>query len=688
MPDYAGHAHHYQPHGASSLDHLRRDAGGVLHSAAPFAFSAPSHPHEIRFSDRGIASEASSYQPAHHFADSSGSISTSPSSGASSLAYTTYQTNHYTGPPSFAGPVQHPQAFVPSSCAGARGPSIIDSGSCMPPPQARASLPTVIDAVDRDAFAPSTAPFLGRNPLSPSTHEGYASYPDTPRSILSGIGPSYSPSLGPGYGSHHAMAASVGYGTTPGESLHFPWPDLEVLGEMTCEGQHVTPEIHAKVEKGFFPSTVDNKWTCYRRNYFSVTSNFELHGNIAGGRLYLKRKTANEQIMAMGMRLSAAVDGSNGKPIELVQYTPKRDNGEKTKIDVVKVSPTPSTGRGEHSLSPNGVYQVPMSTFHPTGQYPGPLLPLQNTGELHGGGATPSLSAPQLASQYGFSSASAAAALQLPGQHTSHSFERVQFKSATANNGKRRASQQYFHLIVELFVDIRKDGGGGAGEAANWVKVAQRVSERIVVRGRSPSHYQNEGQHGQAGRGGSASGSSGYSTASGTYGGTNPGAFRGSSSGGYGGGSGGGGGGGYGASGGYRGNQYAPHHATSDGSGSSPDSVDEGAVDGEPALDAVMSDTERTSIQEYEGYQYYPSPMYENLPPPPHAALPPLAKLEGAVRASTATATAIDPRPYAVKAEYADAVPGAQWALGGCGRFQGVASSRGFFPDLSSAGYT
>ncbi|KAK3081760.1 hypothetical protein LTR53_020449, partial [Teratosphaeriaceae sp. CCFEE 6253] len=98
------------------------------------------------------------------------------------------------------------------------------------------------------------------------------------------------------------------------------------------------------------------------------------------------------------MRLSAAVDGSNGKPIELVQYTPKRDNGEKTKIDVVKVSPTPSTGRGEHSLSPNGVYQVPMSTFHPTGQYPGPLLPLQNSGELHGGGATPSLSAPQLAS--------------------------------------------------------------------------------------------------------------------------------------------------------------------------------------------------------------------------------------------------------------------------------------------------
>ncbi|KAK3060304.1 hypothetical protein LTR53_020158, partial [Teratosphaeriaceae sp. CCFEE 6253] len=89
-----------------------------------------------------------------------------------------------------------------------------------------------------------------------------------------------------------------------------------------------------------------------------------------------------------------------------------------------------------------------------------------------------------------------------------------------------------------------------------------------------------------------------------------------------------------------------------------------------------MSDAERTSIQEYEGYQYYPSPMYEGLPPPPHAALLPLARLDGAAaaaRVSPAIATALDPRPYAVKAEYADAVPGTQWALGGCGRFQGVA---------------
>ncbi|KAK0293350.1 hypothetical protein LTR91_003593 [Friedmanniomyces endolithicus] len=629
---------------------------------------------------------ASVYQATNPFADSGvGSISTSPSSAASSLVYPHYQTNHYTSLSSFAGPVQHPQSFVPSTYPGARVPPILDAGPCMLPPPARTSIPTVIDSADRrEAYVSSATPYLARNPLSPITHPGFGNCPDTPRSVLSGVGPSYSPSLVGGYGASQ-MASSAGYGTMPGESLNFPWPALEVVGDMTCEGQTVTPEVHAKVEKGFFLSTVDNKWTCYRRNYFSVTCHFELHPTITNGRMYLKRKNASEQIQAMGMRLSSAVDGSGGKSIELVQHTPKRDAGPKSKIEIVKVSPTPSPGRGEHSLSPNGIYTVPMSTFHATGAAQGPFLPMQNSGEMNGL-ASPNLAAPQLSSQYRYNSGpSTTSHLQIPGQHTQHVFDRVQFKQATANNGKRRASQQYFHLIVELFADVRKDGT----DTPNWVKVAQRVSEKIVVRGRSPSHYQNEGQHGQAGRGGSASGSSGYSTASGTYGSSsNAGAFRGTS--GYasnfgGGGASAGGGGG----GGYRATQYAMHPAASDGSGdSSPGSVvDEGAVlDSERPLDAVMSDAERASIQDYDGYQYYPASMYEAIPHHQQQPLPPMAmaKIEDG---SYGTAESMG-RQYAVKTEYADAVPGAQWSLGGCGRFQGVESSRGFFPDLSTAGYT
>ncbi|KAK4554566.1 hypothetical protein LTR86_008421 [Recurvomyces mirabilis] len=462
------------------------------------------------------------------------------------------------------------------------------------------------------------------------------------------------------------MASNSGYGTTQAESLNFPWPNLEVIMEMTCEGQQVTPEVHAKVEKGFFPAPNDHKWTCYRRNYFSVTCNFELHPNIINGRLFLKRNGTNEQVQAMGMRLSAAVDGPNGKSIELIAHTPKRDNGPKNPITVIKVAPTPTSGRAEHSLSPNAVYQLPMSTFHATGAVPGVFLPLQHTSDPENCPAT--VGTPQLSSpSYGGYPAPASSHIQNPAQHISHTFERVQFKSATANNGKRRASQQYFHLIVELFADVRKP----ESDTATWVKVAQRVSDKIVVRGRSPSHYQNEGQHAHIGRGGNASGG-GYNGSGGGYS-VNSVGFRGVNGGSYDAGMGHG-------TGGYRGKQYGMHPG-SDGSDSSPDSMEDGAVLNDPHADAIMSDAEHADIHGSNSYLYYPGTIYEGITP---QILPPLAKVDSMARYTT------DPRQYAVKTEYADAVPGAQWSVRGCRPFQGVESSRGYYPDLSgaSAGYT
>jgi len=79
---------------------------------------------------------------------------------------------------------------------------------------------------------------------------------------------------------------------------------------------------------------------------------------------------------------------------------------------------------------------------------------------------------------------------------TTHSFERIQFKSATANNGKRRAAQQYYVIIVSLLADVRL----GLFGPPDWVKVAQRCSEQLVIRGRSPSHYTNEAPN-SSGRG-------------------------------------------------------------------------------------------------------------------------------------------------------------------------------------------
>lgn len=529
----------------------------------------------------------------------------------------------------------------------------------LPPPNPiRSPISSSTNATDREAYANSTS-FLARTHLSPGSQAGYGSYPDTPRSVsLTGL------SLSNHH--HNAYAHPTGHMASPSYNgsqqsecaSNFPWPNLEVHSDITCEGQSVTPEIHAKVEKGFFLSTVDQKWTCYRRNYFSVQCSFELHPNINNGRMYLKKSNSStsEQIQAMGMRLSAAVDGSAGKSIELVQHTPKRDNGPKLKIEVTKVSPM-SSARDHTTMSPSGVYGVAMPTFHPTGHVSGPLLPLQADTTS----SSSSIAASQATGGYPYGSATTAH-LPMPGQNTTHTFERVQFKQATANNGKRRASQQYFHLIVELYADIRKDGSA----EPVWVKVAHRVSEKIVVRGRSPSHYQNEGQN-NPGRAGSSGGSSGYNTTAGaSYTGGMATGFRAATSA-YGGSLGGGT---------YRTNASTyGYHPSPEHSGSSASSVDGGAVDSDYPGDAVMSDAERHDIQGQDGYRYYPGPLYEGVP---QGGLP-LPKIESGARYST------DPSSWVVKHEYSEPVqPATQWPSSGLSRFQGVDSSRGYFPDLAT----
>ena len=122
----------------------------------------------------------------------------------------------------------------------------------------------------------------------------------------------------------------------------------------------------------------------------------------------------------------------------------------------------------------------------------------------------------------------------------------------------------------------------------------------------------------------------------------------------------------------------SPEHSGSH-SGSSASSIDEGPVDAEYQVDTVISDAERIALHDHEGYQYYPSTIYEGVPNLPH--LPPLGKIESNARYST------EPRQYAVKTEYADAIPGARFTASNLGRYQGVDSSQGYYPDLST-GYT
>ena len=147
------------------------------------------------------------------------------------------------------------------------------------------------------------------------------------------------------------------------------------------------------------------------------------------------------------MCIAAKVDGEDGKPIELVQHTPKRDKGPMTQPEKRELKPNPTGNLGIYAAS-------------------------------SGFGASPGLTGDYDASYLG---------TPQDGQNVA-TFDRIQFKKATANNGKRRAAQQYFHIVVELFVKIQKSKASDT----DFVKVAQRVSAQMVVRGRSPGHYSDE----------------------------------------------------------------------------------------------------------------------------------------------------------------------------------------------------
>jgi meiosis-specific transcription factor NDT80 len=420
-------------------------------------------------------------------------------------------------------------------------------------------------------------------------------------------------------GGYHAST----YTTATSSPETPPFNPQETWGNITCEGSPVTPNIDAKIEKGFFYSG-DRVWTCYRRNYFAVNVSFQLTPWIANARMYLEQTgKPPEQIQSMAVSLAAAVDGSTGKTIELIQHTPKRDKGPQLAMKKELLAPTPPGKSHEH-----GGYGL--SNFHQSATVAGPQLPLQSESD---------------SSQYSPTSHA--------GSNYQHSFERIQFKSATANNGKRRAQQQYYHLIVELWANVQT----AQESEPRWVKIAARLSSPVVVRGRSPSHYQNEGPHnagtprgapgsGLGGGGHHGLGSSGQPSYS---------AWRNGMS----------GGGATGMGGSmYRGNTYSldPSPVGSH-SVSSASSLSGGPVEGVTGEQHMVDDNDTKMMDAPQDYSYYPAPIYESIPP----------KLE----------STLQPPDRRIKDEY----PTNVWQMGGCGRFQGMESSRGYYPDVQAHTY-
>ncbi|KAI7866815.1 hypothetical protein BDF14DRAFT_1808231 [Spinellus fusiger] len=175
--------------------------------------------------------------------------------------------------------------------------------------------------------------------------------------------------------------------------------------------------LHSKIDRGFF--LADNDWTCYRRNYFQVSSTFMLQGI---GMVYegqdlpcmVEYENTLHPVRCFMLGISSRIANSD-KLITLIQHTPKRDKGPQCVPDPKLIRPG-----GNLSLSSASVNQSVVT------------------------------------------------------------FERVQFKSATANNGKRRAAQQYYVLLTQLYAKI---------DSGQLVNVATCQSAPLVVRGRSPGHY-------------------------------------------------------------------------------------------------------------------------------------------------------------------------------------------------------
>ena len=202
-----------------------------------------------------------------------------------------------------------------------------------------------------------------------------------------------------------------------------------------------------------------------------------------------------------------------------------------------------------------------------------------------------------------------------------------------------------------------------------WVKVAQRISAQVVVRGRSPSHYQ-EGSGGAAGAppGGSGGGSSSRGLGGPGSGHTTAGASMGGFSKGWASLSGIAGGSNSGAS--FRSAEFSfdPSPSTSH-SVSSASSLEGGAV-GEPStlagaqslVDTHMQGSLDSDIESYPGYRYYPSTLYEGLPSG--------VKVE--------TGLTAEERGSNVKEEFGHNMP----IKSGPGRFHGVEGSRGWYPDF------
>lgn len=357
----------------------------------------------------------------------------------------------------------------------------------------------------------------------------------------------------------------------------------------------------------------EGDWTCYRRNYFSCICSYSLSPHYPNTTMQYapNGSSTSYQVFGFAMSISAVVSDSDSHTIDLVQHTPKRDKGPVQKPEKVRLTA-----------------KQPQQTPHP--------LLYQDHHSIGGG------SRPLYESGYGQSAQGS-----YPSEHT---FERIQFKQATANNGKRRAAQQYYHLVVELYADV------GTQAQDQFMKIAQRKSAKMIVRGRSPGHYQTER------RGSTSSGPGGSS-----------------------------------GMGGYSGSQVLGSEYGLGGSSQLPGAYSSGGYDPRPGhygttrhhelpMEPIIPAEEAKAIDNTKEYQYYPATIYEGTDSR-HGVEMFSHRSEPEHLMSSAPAP-IDSNSSKVKHEYEGSLPSLFYSPGNayysrnCSRFEGKSTSAGYYPTM------
>ncbi|GKT45641.1 meiosis-specific transcription factor NDT80 [Colletotrichum spaethianum] len=386
----------------------------------------------------------------------------------------------------------------------------------------------------RDQYSPATPSYRRASehqPRSPSYPTALRRHPISPTSSpITGFTAPAALRMDPG---HYPSSSSRTQTSVPPLS---PITNLGIL--QYTDGMQVKLDIHGNIDKGFFQS--DGDWTCYRRNYFSCICSFGLTPHYPGQALQFTQQGSTQPYSVLGfaMSISAVVAENDSHTIELVQHTPKRDKGPVEKPGKVRLHP-------KHPQMSH-----PMGLYHGDSVLGGP----SRIGFPDGGG----YGGQQSGDSY----------------QTEHTFERIQFKQATANNGKRRAAQQYYHLLIELWADVGSQGPN------NFIRIAYRKSAKMIVRGRSPGHYQSERRAStSSGPGGSGGSFTGYPNSS----------IIGSD---------------FGPAGAMVGGGYAAGFDTRG-------SAHYGSTRHHPELEHMLPPEDAKAIDTTKEYQYYPGTMYD-----------------------------------------------------------------------------